>query len=267
MTEKEFHRIVDYMKSQYGIDLHKKQIIVEGRLEHYLESQGLASYTDLMNRVEGNPGGAEAKAMVNILTTNHTYFMREFEQFEFFRDEVLPKLKLKEMQSHDLRIWSAASSTGEEPYMLAMLIKDYLALEYNQWETSILATDISTKVLQDAVRGIYTAEQIEHMPYHWKQSYFTKLNDNAFQIRQEIRNHVIFRQFNLMHPFPFKKKMQVIFLRNVMIYFDEPTKIELIHKVEQALEPGGYLFVGTTESIDRSATELEYIRPSIYRKR
>lgn len=266
MTNEEFKRIVAYMKSRYGIELQKKKVIVEGRLENYLDTHGFGACTDLMNRVELNPQGTEAKALVDILTTNHTYFMREFEHFEFFREVVLPEIKLKEAKNHDLRIWSAACSSGEEPYTLAMIVKDFLALEYLQWETSILATDISTQILSEAVRGVYTREQIETLPRHWKQAYFTKMNEDEYQIHQELRNHVIYRQFNLMHPFPFKRKMHAIFLRNVMIYFDEDTKRQLISKVEQQLEPGGYLFIGTTESIDRAATNLEYVRPSIYRK-
>lgn len=152
--------------------------------------------------------------------------------------------------------------------MIAMVLSDFFGLERDKWDKKILATDISTKVLQKAMAGIYNAEQLDKMPDQWKRHFFHKLpGGNQYQVTQELKNEVIFRQFNLMDPFPFKKKMHTIFLRNVMIYFDEKTKQEVVQKVYDALEPGGYLFIGTTETLDRSSTPFQIIQPSIFRKR
>jgi len=130
----------------------------------------------------------------------------------------------------------------------------------------VLATDISTKVLQKAISGIYNADQLENVPEQWKRHFFRTLTGGQYQVKDELKKEVIFRQFNLMDPFPFRRKMHTIFLRNVMIYFDEKTKRELVQKVYDALEPGGYLFIGTTETLDRNSTPFKIIQPSIFRK-
>lgn len=266
ITEQEFRRIVVYVKKNYGIDLSGKQILVNGRMENYLLRNGYSGYDEYMTRVENNPAGEEARNLINVLTTNHTYFMREFEHLEFMRREVLPKLKIKEAARRDLRIWSAASSTGEEPYTIAMVLKDFFGLEHQTWDTKVLATDISTRVLEIAQSGKYLREQLEPLPENWRRRYFTRINELEYQVKQELKDEVIFRKFNLMGPFPFQRPFHMVFLRNVMIYFDEETKRQLLRKIYDHLEPGGYLFVGTTESIDRKETNFQYVEPSIYRK-
>ncbi|MDE7432917.1 MAG: protein-glutamate O-methyltransferase CheR, partial [Lachnospiraceae bacterium] len=208
------------------------------------------------------------KMLVNFLTTNHTYFMREFQHFEYFKNVVLPWLKQKEKNRKDLRIWCGAASTGEEPYMIAMVLADFFGLERSQWDTKVLATDISTKVLQQAIAGVYNAEQLTNVPEQWKRHFFKPiLGGTQYMVKDELKQEVLFRQFNLMDPFPFKKKMHTIFLRNVMIYFDEKTKCELLQKVYDYLEPGGYLFVGMTETLDRNSVPFQIIQPSIFRKK
>ena len=195
-------------------------------------------------------------------------FMREFEHFDYLRKVVLPYLKQKEAKKQDLCIWSGASSTGEEPYMLAMLLKEFFGLEHAQWDTKILATDISTEVLQQAITGIYNKEQISVLPEQWKRRFLHVSDDGEhYEVTQEVKNQVIFRQFNLMDPFPFKRKMHVVFLRNVMIYFDNNTRKELIQKVYDVMEPGGYLFIGKTENLDRDVVPFQLIQPSIFRKK
>ena len=266
ITESEFRRVVVYIKRTTGIDLGEKRILVNGRLENYLLRNGYHSYDEYMAKVEHDPAGREARNLVNALTTNHTFFMREFEHLEFMRKVVLPKLKTKEAARKDLRIWSAASSTGEEPYTIAMVLKDFFGVEHSQWDTKVLATDISTKVLEHASKGVYLREQIEPLPETWRRRFFKKKNEMEYQVAPELKNEVIFRKFNLMDPFPFRRPFHVVFLRNVMIYFDEETKRQLLSKIYEYLEPEGYLFVGTTESIDRKATDFKYVEPSIYQK-
>ena len=244
ITDNEFLRIVSFLKQRYGIDMSQKKVIMNGRLENYLKSGGGSSFDEYMNDVEKDTSGDLEKTLVNFLTTNHTYFMREFGHFEFFKSVVLPWIKQKEEHSKDMRIWCGASSTGEEPYMIAMVVNDFLGLDHKNWDARILATDISTQALSHAIAGVYDDEHLKSVP----------------------AKEVIFRKFNLMDPFPFRKKMHTIFLRNVMIYFDEATKRELVQKVYDSLEPGGYLFVGMTETLDRSSTPFQLIQPSIFRK-
>lgn len=267
MTEEEFFRIKVFLKNRYGINLEHKKEIVTGRLSNYVMTHGYRSYTEYMNAVEADVTGRLEVDIVNLLTTNHTYFMREYEHFDFMRKEVLPWLKTKEARSKDLAIWCGASSSGEEPYMLAMLMKDFFALESNSWDTKILATDISEDALSKAIAGVYSAEQINKLPENWKRRFIKPvIGTDNYVITDEIKKEVLFRKFNLMEPFPFKKKMHVIFLRNVMIYFDNPTKRTLLQKIYDVLEPGGYLFIGRTETIDRGSTPFEMIQPSIFRK-
>jgi chemotaxis protein methyltransferase CheR len=265
MTDEEFFRIKVFLKSRYGINLENKKEIVAGRLSIYLARNGYKSCTEFMNCVENDCTGKLEIDLVNILTTNHTYFMREFEHFDFLKREVLPWLKVKESAIRDLCVWCGAASSGEEPYMLAMLLK-FFCLEPERWDTKVLATDISVEVLAKAVEGIYTAEQVEKLPDSWKRRFFRKTAEDNYVVSNEIKNEVIFRRFNLMDPFPFKRKMHIIFMRNVMIYFDNQTKKQLIKKIYDVMEPGGYLFVGRTETIDGGDIPFEMIQPSIFRK-
>lgn len=267
MTDEEFERIYSYVKKRYGIDMSRKKELMESRLDGCLKDGGFNSYSAYMNAVENDFAGKYETELVNLLSTNHTFFMREFEHFDFLQHEVLPWLKRKEEQRRDLGIWCAAASTGQEPYMLAMLIKDFFGWEHGQWDTRILATDISTEALEKAIRGRYSREQIMALPEMWRRRYFRLAEDKQdFEVIADIKKEILFRRFNLMDVFPFKKKMHVVFLRNVMIYFDQETKAKLIKKVYDVMEPGGYLFVGQTETIDKEDNPFELIRPSIFRK-
>lgn len=267
MTQEEFLRICRFIKDRYGIDMFRKKEIVQGRLDNYIHANGFGNYSEYMNMVEMDSTGRWEKELVNILTTNHTFFMREFEHFDYLRQVVLPELKRREETRRDLCIWCGASSTGQEPYMLAMLLKDFFGLEHTMWDTKVLATDISTEVLQHAKTGIYEKEQIDVLPDTWKRRFLKSVGDGTqYEITKEIKDEVLFRQFNLMEPFPFKRKMHIVFLRNVMIYFDKETKQDLIRKVYDVMEPGGYLFIGRTETIDRNEVPFQLIQPSIFRK-
>lgn len=267
ITDAEAMRISVHMKQRYGIELGQKKVIINGRLENYIKKRGWKNFNELMDAVEGDKTGHEEQMLVNFLTTNHTYFMREFEHFDFFKSQVLPWLKMRESKSKDLHIWCGAASTGEEPYMIAMVLADFFGLERDQWDTRVLATDISTKALQQAAEGIYAAEQLDALPDQWKRHFFKSIHGGRdFQVKNELKKEVIFRQFNLMDPLPFRKKLHTVFLRNVMIYFDDDTKRELIQRIYDVLVPGGYLFIGTTETLDRHSTPFQIIQPSIFRK-
>lgn len=266
ITDSEFQRIVSYVKKHFGIDLSQKRVLVGGRLENYLVRNGYANYNEFMEKVEKNPKGSEATDLINILTTNHTYFMRESEHFDFMRNVALPWAKSKAMNTKDLRVWCGASSTGEEPYTLAMIIKDFFGVESSAWDTRLLATDISMRVLNHASKGVYLREDVDPLPVNWKRHYFKQISQEEFRVKDELKKQVIFKQFNLMDPITFKKRFHIVFLRNVMIYFQDDTKYQLIQRIYDHMEPGGYLFIGLTERLDRQMVKFNYVQPSIYRK-
>ena len=267
MTEEEFLYIFHLMKNKYGIDLSRKKEIIQGRMENYINAKGFHNYSEYIRVFDKDESGKWEKELVNLLTTNHTYFMREFEHFDFLKREVLPKLRQTEDATKDLRIWCGAASTGQEPYMLAMLLKDFFGFEHEKWDTKILATDISSEALSYAAAGIYTVEQVENLPDVRKRRFLQSIDGGQrYMMSDDIKKEVLFRHFNLMDNFPFRRKMHIVFLRNVMIYFDKETKQKLVQKVYDAMEPGGYLFVGTTETIDRGVTPFELVQPSIFRK-
>lgn len=266
ISDKEFSMLTDYLRINYGINLSKKRTLIEGRLNNYLTQHGFTDYGSYLEQLFKDKTGTEMNQIINFLTTNYSYFMREWDHFNYFKTYVLPELKIH-CKEHDLRLWSAGCSTGEEPYTIAMLTNDFFNQEKVFWDTKVLATDISMKALNKAIQGTYDDEAMERIPAIWKTSYFQKFSENEWQVKQNLKEEVIFRQFNLMDTvFPFKKKFHAIFCRNVMIYFDAKTKKELIRKFYQATETGGYLFIGQSESVDRSDTEYKYILPSIFKK-
>jgi chemotaxis protein methyltransferase CheR len=192
--------------------------------------------------------------------------MRETDHFFFFRDRILPQLK-DIVKDKDLRIWSAGCSSGEEPYTLAMIIDEFFGQEKIWWDAKVLATDISSKVLGEAAKGMYRNEDIAPLPANWRLNFFRKINQENSVLTEKLRNEVIYRKFNLMDEiFPFKRKFHVIFCRNVMIYFDANTKIKLANKFYDMTEHGGYLFIGHSESLNREETRYKYIMPAVYRK-
>ncbi|MGG4554010.1 CheR family methyltransferase [Paenibacillus humicus] len=267
ITDREFAQLASYIHSNSGIYLKpEKKMLVLGRLHQVLLQLGLDNFTDYYEYLVSDQSGAAMGTLINKITTNHTFFMREANHFHYFKNHVLPYLK-QTVASRDLRIWSAGCSTGEEPYCLAMLMDEYFGISKKEWDTKLLATDISDKVLSLARQGIYEKGTIGNLPKHWRSTYFTKLDEDRVQIAEGIRREIIFRRFNLMSlRFPFRRKFHVIFCRNVMIYFDNRTKAELIQRFYDWLEPGGYLFIGHSETIDKSQSRFHYVMPAVFRK-
>lgn len=267
ITEQEFMKFSNYIKTNYGIDLkEEKQALVTGRLHNILIQNNIHSFSDYYDYVTSETTGDAIVTLIDKITTNHTFFMREMEHFAYFKDKVIPYLK-STVTEKDLRIWSAGCSTGEEPYTLAMIVDELFNKEKLWWDTKILATDLSSKVLKTAVNGIYSHKDLEVLPVNWRLNYFKKLDEENSVIVDSIKNEVIYRKFNLMERvFPFKRKFHAIFCRNVMIYFDAKTKMELVDKFYDMTEYGGYLFIGHSESLNRDETRYKYIMPAVYRK-
>jgi chemotaxis protein methyltransferase CheR len=267
ITEKEFRQIAEYVKANYGIQLkEEKMALVTGRLQGLLTQHNCKNFAEYFDYVVHDKTGEAAIAFINKITTNHTFFMREPEHFYYFRDKVLPWLS-QEVTNRDLRIWSAGCSTGEEPYTLAMIIDEFLGSEKKSWDAKILATDISLKALDEAKHGVYSNKDIAPLPALWKTSYFTRFDAESSAVSDRIKDEIIYRRFNLMNQtFAFKKKFHVIFCRNVMIYFNNETKHELVGRFYDATEKGGYLFIGHAESLNRELTKYKFIMPAVYRK-
>ena len=265
IKDDEFNAITSYIKTNFGVNLANKRPLIEGRLSNYIADLGFDNYMDYFEHAKNDKGNDEMTMLINKLTTNHTYFFRENEHFEFYKDTVLPWVE-KGVKTKDLRIWSAGCSSGQEPYTLAMITLDYLGANAGSWDHTILASDISNKVLNIATNGIYTREELGEVPHSWIKKYFTAYDNNRFVVSEDLRKSVAFRNFNLLSPFSFKKPFHCIFCRNVMIYFDTPTKNDIINKYYDALMPGGYFMIGHSESLSSCDHKFKYIKPSIYQK-
>ena len=267
MTDQEFRQLAEFIHCRTGIHLkEEKQALLSGRLQNTLQERKISSFSEYFNFLKRDPNGQELTDLVDKITTNHTFFMRETGHFTFFQREVLPGI-VRGGKQRDLRIWSAGCSSGEEPYTLSMLIDDYFGGNKNGWNTQLLATDICNTVLDKARSGEYAAEALKDIPEHWKKNYFRQVGPNHFGVTDKVRNEVLFRRLNLMdESFPFTRKFHAIFCRNVMIYFDENTREKLIRKFYEHTEPGGYLFIGHSEALSRERTAYRYIMPAVYRK-
>ena len=264
LTDREFLEFVGYMQKNYGIDLTKKRILIEGRLSNLIEKKGMSSFGEYLDSVKRN-NKDEITTLVNKLTTNYTYFYREENHFKFLKEVILPYQE-KNNKSKVLNIWSAGCSSGEEPYTLAMVLDDYFKFMNNQWKIQIHATDISENVLSKAREGIYGADSLKNLPESYQKRYFGKTKDGKYQVLPEIKKNVSFKVFNLMDTVMAKNKYDVIFCRNVMIYFNAETKIKIINKFYEATKLGGYLMIGHAETIQRDRSKYLYISPAIYKK-
>ncbi len=265
--EQEFKQFACYIKSHYGIHLKsEKKTLIEGRLGSVIASMNMDSLTDYLEYVKSDCSGQAASIMLDRITTNYTFFMREPAHFQFFKQMVLPRLA-DTVRDKDLRIWSAACATGEEPYSLAMLIDEFFGVHKSEWDTTLLATDLSQGALATAKAGIYSNDHIADLPGAWRKKYFNAYDTERSILSEQIRKEVIFSNLNLMTPkFPFRKNMHVIFCRNVMIYFDSETKEKLIQRLYDITEPGGFLFIGHSEGLNRARTPYKYIMPAVYMK-
>ncbi|MFP4543547.1 MAG: CheR family methyltransferase [Candidatus Kapaibacterium sp.] len=269
ISNEEFKRIRDYIYKNIGINLtEQKKALLMGRLQKLLRKYSFVNFEEYYNFVVQDKSGKALSELANSISTNHTFFYREYDHFEYFKDTALPEISrlMKARGENDIRVWSAGCSSGEEPYTLVMLMMEYFGKAYNELKAGVLATDISETALQKAMAGVYASERFGNMPKKYISRYFRKKGDN-YEVTPEVKKEVTYRKFNLMVPrFPFKKQFDVIFCRNVMIYFDEPTRENLVSKFYDFTAPGGHLFIGHSETIKKSSTKYHYIKPAVYRK-
>ena len=248
MTPVDYDYLRKFLKERSGLDLSPdKQYLVESRLLPLARKASLAGIPDLVLKIR-NGDGRLASDVVEAMTTNETFFYRDKIPFDHLRETILPGLLRARAARKSLRIWSAASSTGQEPYSIAMVLKEKAAA-LSGWRIEIVATDLSQEVLEKSRAGLYSQFEVQRgLPIQLLVKYFTQIGE-LWQINSELRGMVHHRQLNLLHDFSHLGKFDVIFCRNVLIYFDQQTKINIFERMARVIEPDGMLMLGAAESV------------------
>jgi len=265
LTHREFDQIRQLVREKIGLDLRAgKEELVSARLTKKIQQWGFRTFQQYFDQALADRTGEALTEMLDALTTNHTMFLRESEHFDFLRRTVAAEFR----DRNPLEIWSAACSTGEEPFSIAICLLEELGFQAAS-RIHILASDISSRVLETAQRAAYPAERFENFPKTWLHKYFLRGDrewKGWYRVKTEVRSRVEFRQLNLMNPIGNLPHFAVIFCRNVMIYFDKPTQQDLLQRLVDCLEPGGYLLTGHSEGLLGERQSLEYVQPAVYRK-
>jgi len=274
MTQAEFTRFSEFIIGQCGIKMPpSKKIMLEARLQKRLRALGIPTYGEYLKHVLGEGSRDELVHMLDAVTTNKTDFFREPVHFQYLAQTVLPEALAERMHAktpaRPFRVWSAGCSTGEEPYTLAMVLTEFTQ-QHPDLKFSLVATDISTRVLDRAREGVYDADRVHAVPLALKQKYLLKSKDhnkNLVRMVPQLRTAVLFDRLNLMEEnFSFSDALDVIFCRNVIIYFDRGTQERLISRFCRVLRPEGYLFLGHSESVHGFDLPLRRITSTVYRK-
>jgi chemotaxis protein methyltransferase CheR len=246
----------------------QKKELVRARLTKILRNRGLKSFQEYYEIVLADRSGAELAGLLDAISTNLTSFWREPAHFQYLAQEILPSWPRNPRQPRRANLWSAGCSTGEEPYTLAMvMLAGFPGEDFSR--VKIYASDLNTQVLARAEAGVYPFSRAEPLPGEWQRRFFQKgvrHRQGLVRVKPEVRSLVHFFRFNLMAPFPFGEEMDVIFCRNVMIYFEKETQVTLVEKFYHCLKPGGYLFIGHSESLCNHQHRFTYVKPTIYRK-
>jgi chemotaxis protein methyltransferase CheR len=266
-TEQNFNTLRDIVMKNTGISLsdHKRDLVY-GRLTKRLRALGFTSFDQYCDLLMNDPDG-EMENFTNAITTNLTSFFRENHHFEFLSEELLPSL-MKHNQHRGLRIWSAGCSTGEEPYSIAMTLRETIP-NIDQLDIRILASDLDTNVVRTAASGVYPVSRVESMEKERLRRWFHKgKGDNAghVKVRDELQRLISFRQLNLMQPWPMRGKFDIIFCRNVVIYFDKPTQSQLFDRFANQMNDHTHLFIGHSENLNNITERFSLIGKTIYRK-
>lgn len=265
-SDKDFNRVKTIVYNFAGIDLNEsKKNLVYNRLAkriRFLEMNSFVEYLDYVDSI----GEEEFVHLINAITTNLTFFFRENHHFEYLAEKVIPALLEKNKATKKIRIWSAGCSTGEEPYSIAIVVKETVPAG---WDVEILATDLDTNVVATAQRGVYDIERLKGVTLERKKRWFLKgkgAQNGLVKAKPELQEIIKFGQINLMQDWPIKHKMDVIFCRNVVIYFDKPTQAKLFNRYADLLADQGHLFIGHSESLYKVSDRFELLGQTVYQK-
>jgi chemotaxis protein methyltransferase CheR len=266
LKEEEYQRFCTLIYDESGISLgNQKHSLLASRLSKRLRDLGLATFTEYYEMLIEDKTGEEFTRMLDLISTNKTDFFREPKHFDFLRERIVPELA----GAKRIRIWSSACSSGEEPYTIAMTLYDGIQSPA-QWDIKILASDLSTRVLAKAAAGTYDEERVRAVPPDTVKRHFLRGRGESadlIKVKPHLMEMIHFQRMNLMDDrFPIKTPLDLIFCRNVMIYFDHPTQETLVNKFHHYLKPGGYLFIGHSESLQWVKHPFEAVAPTIYRK-
>lgn len=242
-----------------------KEVLLSVRAGRHMRELGARSAEEYLRLLEEDESGTRMQGLLDVLTTNHTAFWREASHFDWLKKQLsgIPA------GTPPVTLWCAAASSGEEPYTLAMTAMESMGPSAAQ-RLRVLATDVSTRMLRTAAEGIYSGERIKPLPQVWKDRYFEPAGGPAegqFRVSRDVRSMVHFRWLNLVDPLPRMGPFPVIFCRNVMIYFSQETRLEIVRKLMNHLVPGGYLLVGHAEGLSGLEAEMDYVEPAVYRRR
>jgi chemotaxis protein methyltransferase CheR len=265
--ERDFQKIAKLVKEQAGIVLgERKRDLVYGRLSRRVRALGFNDFSDYCDHLEGPEGESERGMMVNAITTNLTGFFREPHHFEFLHKEVLANLvKSRSGSDRRIRIWSAGCSSGEEPYTIAMTVRSALG-DDTRWDAKILATDIDTQMVAAAKAGRYAMDRAASIPDAMKRSFVQRADDQNVEMADTLKSMISFKPLNLFDSWPMKGPFDAIFCRNVIIYFDNDAKRALFDRYADILVPGGFMFIGHSESLFQISDRFRHVGRTIYRR-
>jgi len=265
LAPRTFDKIRRLVYEKAGIDLRDgKQQLVSARLGKKLREHNCRSFEEYLRNVETDRTGKSLIALIDALTTNFTSFLRETAHFEFLKKVILPKLARREI----VEVWCAAAATGEEPYSLLFTMLDHFSAPGGP-QCRLLATDISTRALEMAGKAVFSKERFSEVPQEWLPKYLLRGHgdfEGLYQVKPEVTRKAEFRRLNLIEPFNPGRSFPLISCRNVMIYFDKPTQERVVQRLASFLEPGGYLFVGHSESLAGTKHPLCFVQPAVYQK-
>jgi len=263
LSQDEFRQISDLAHQSAGIDLTEgKRDLVQARVGRIVRSGNFGSFKEYYKHLVADTTGEELIALLDALTTNFTSFLREPAHFDFLRKTILPGA------SGPIRIWSAGCSTGEEPFTIAFSLLEELGGMEAASRVTVLATDLSTRVLAVAQQAAYTAERFEGLPPEQLRRYLLRGSgrwEGWYRVKPPVRERIEFRRLNLIEPFHHHGRFHAIFCRNVMMYFSKAAQASLVNRLAQCVEPGGYLLIGHSESLTGIRHPFQYLKPAVYR--
>lgn len=270
LTDKEFELLSSFIYKEFGIKLAPvKKVMLEGRLHKRLIKNNISTFQEYIDLLFSDIGATtELVNFTDVVTTNKTDFFRENDHFEFMSDVVVPEF-LANNPSKTFKVWSSAASSGEEPYTIAMVLQEYCS-NHKIFPYTIRGTDLSVEILKKAVQAVYDIDRISNLPLSLKQKYFLKSKNSdrvSVRVKKELRNKVSFQRLNLMdNTYDVEGEYDLIFCRNVLIYFDKQTQEAVINKLCKHLKKGGYFFLGHSESVTNMEVPLQNLKPTIFRK-